>query len=32
LHQASKWLLVAEIPALVSQELFDQVQAKLAQN
>jgi site-specific DNA recombinase len=26
------WLLVASVPAIVSQELFDQVQAKLAHN
>jgi site-specific DNA recombinase len=29
---ASEWILVAQIPAIVSQEQFDLVQAKLAQN
>jgi site-specific DNA recombinase len=28
----SDWTLVAHVPAIVTQELFDQVQAKLAQN
>jgi site-specific DNA recombinase len=28
----SEWVAVAQVPVIVSQELFDQVQAKLAQN